>query len=377
MRIGIDAKWYFSGPPSGVNVVRNIVNYFIEDNNHDEIVLFLAKKDYQLIDFLKCKFLNNSRVSYILVPSRINFLTNLLLFPYYFYNRQIDIILFQNYIPLVKSRRTKYVNYVHDFLFLDYPQYFSKIERFIYKFMVWSARNADHVITISQSERRRILTHANIDINKTSFVYHGLDSIFYERSDDVKLKIRSKYNLPEKFILFVGRINIRKNIICLLEAYSALDLENIFLVIVGKEEKNGPILEKESERLMIKDKVTIVGYLPDNDLAEIVSASSLFVFPSFAEGFGLPPLEAMKSGVPTIVSESTSLPEVCGNAAILFDPNNHVDLATKMKLILTNPNIYESYKVNGLIKSEEYSWPKSVCEILSILKKVSRERKNS
>lgn len=366
MRIGIDAKYYYSGPPSSVNVVRNLVDNFIKFNNGDQIVFFLSNKDIQFREDFKKLIENKENLSFTFIPGQYNFLTNLLLFPLYLYKKGIDAVLFQNYVPIWGGRKIKYIDYVHDFLFFDYPQYFTGIQRFIFRWMRFSAIKAHHVITISQSERSRIIRHSNISPDKISYVYHGLDTIFYERSEDIKAKIKQKFDLPDSFILYIGRINIRKNIITLLKGFYKLN-HNISLVILGKEDNSGFSLTKEITRLGIADKVKIIGYVPDKDLGEIISAATIFVFPSYAEGFGLPPLEAMKSGVPTIVSNTTSLPEVCGDAALYFDPDDCSELVLKMKLLLMNPEAYSSLKLKGIHRSKNFVWQKSVEDILKII----------
>lgn len=372
MRIGIDAKWYYSGPPSGINVVRNIVDNLIEYNTQDEIIFFLNSKDVDKTENFNCKILNKKNLSFLFIPGRINFFTNLFLFPAYFRRKRIDVVLFQNYIPIWGNSKTKYVDYVHDFLFLDYPQYFTKIERAVYCLMLFSLKKAQHIITISQSERRRIIEHSKILPDKISYVYHGIDPVFYERSDEINTKIKMKYDLPDKFILYVGRLNIRKNIKTLLISLSIID-HKLPLVIVGKEENKGFNFDEEITKLGIKDRVYKIGHLADNDLAEIFSGATIFVFPSYAEGFGLPPLEAMKSGIPTIVSDRTSLPEVCGNAALYFNPDNPDDLASKIDLLLSNPEVYSDFKVLGKNKSMEFSWQKSVENILNIFRNTKNE----
>jgi glycosyltransferase involved in cell wall biosynthesis len=372
MRIGIDAKWYYSGPPSGINVVRNIVDNLIEYNFNDEIVFFLNKEDISQKEHFKAKIRNKNNLSFFFIPGMVNFITNLFFFPFYFQKCKLDVIMFQNYIPVWGGSKTKYIDYVHDFLFLDYPQYFTKIELAVYRLMIFSVKKAEYVITISQSERKRIFTHSKISPDKISYVYHGLDPIFFERSDDIKAKIKKKYNLPETFILYVGRLNIRKNITTLLKSLSIAKHKHS-LVIVGKADNKGFNLDDEIARLGIKDRVFNIGYLVDIDLAEIISSASVFVFPSYAEGFGLPPLEAMKSGIPTIVSDRTSLPEICGNAALYFDPDNPEDLALKIDLLLSNPKVYSDFKILGKNRSSEFSWQKSVENILNIFKNRKNE----
>ena len=369
MRIGIDAKWYYSGPPSGVNVIRNIVDYLVENNNEDYIIFFLNRVDIKYKKHFSNKIANKKNLECVFIPGKINFLTNLFLFPIFFYKKKLDAILFQNYIPIWGGKTTKYIDYIYDFLFMDFPQYFSIYENIIYRLMIISSRNASHVITISKSEKERIIQHANLNSNKVSFVYPGLDSIFFERSSDVKARIIKKYDLPSNYILYVGRLNIRKNIKTLLKSFSNLKVD-ISLVIIGKEENGGSSLIRETSSLGIKEKVYILGHINMNDLAELMAAAIIFVFPSFAEGFGLPPLEAMKSGVPTIVSDRTSLPEVCGDSALYFDPDNPEELTIKLNRLLTNPIEYSAFKIKGLKKAQEFAWKNSVENILGIIKKI-------
>ena len=365
MKIGVDAKWYFSGPPSGVNVVRNIVDNMIINDTEDQIVFFLNKKDIDRKLYFEEKIKNYKNLSFEFI--NLSLLTKLLLFPFMIWNKKMDVILFQNFIPLWGGRRTKFVVYIHDLLFLDFPQYFSRFERIAYRIMLLSAKRSSHVITISESERNRILKHADFPEEKVSYVYHGIDPVFYERSKPIRSEVRIKYNLPDKYILFVGRINVRKNISTLLKAYNACN-QDISLVIVGKEEHKGYNLLRDLNQVSNNAKIHKIGFVPDNDLAEIISGATIFVFPSYAEGFGLPPLEAMKSGVPTIISNTTSLPEVCGDAAISFNPDDYVELTSKMVALLSDAELYHSYKVKGLNQAEVYSWERSVNSILKILR---------
>lgn len=367
MKIGVDAKWYFSGPPSGVNVVRNIVDNLIKNDTEDEIVFFLNKKDIDRKWYFEQKIKDNDHLSFKFV--KLNILTNMFFFPFILWYQKVDVILFQNYIPVWGGRKTKYVVYIHDLLFLDYPQYFTRLERMVYGIMLLSVKKACHVITISESERTRIIKHSNIQSDRISYVYHGIDPIFYERSQTIKSEIKIKYNLPDNYILFVGRINIRKNITTLLKAYSTCK-QNIPLVIVGKDEHKAYNFSRELDQIGNKENIFKIGYVPDDDLAEIIGGATIFVFPSHAEGFGLPPLEAMKSGIPTIISNTTSLPEVCGDAAVLFEPNDYVELASKIDRLLSDNKFYNLYKKKGLNRAEEFSWERSVNSIVEILRNI-------
>lgn len=370
MKIGIDAKYYFSGTPSLISVVSNLCDKIIENSGGSEIIIFLSSKDkHRQAEFAR-KIAPYKNVSFQYIPGRFNFIVNMFFYPLFFFNKNFDVIMFQNYIPFWKLSKTLYVNYVHDFLFLDYPQFFSKSQRILFRFMLYAVKRADHVITISESERNRVLKHSGINPSKIDFVYHGINESFSERSLENKQRVKAKFQLPEKFILYVGRLNRRKNIKALLGAFSMLK-SNISLVIIGKSEIQEFELDDEILRLGIKNRVLKFEFVPGDDLQDIISAATLFVFPSFAEGFGLPPLEAMRSGVPTIVSTGMAMPEVCKDGALYFDPNNTVELAEKLDFLLSDQNQYNHFKASGKLIAETYTWEKSAKEVLTIVKNLS------
>lgn len=374
MRIGIDAKWYYSGPPSGVNVVRNIVNSLIKENTEHKIFIFLNRKD-KILNYEDEIFQNNN-VTCVYIPRKINFITNLFFFPIYYYKYELDVILFQNFVPFYNLGSTQAINYIHDFLFLDYPQYFSLKERVIYNFIKSSIKRTNHIITISDSEKKRIIKHSKKPSDSISFVYHGVDEKFYERNVEEKHNIITKYQLPPKYVLYVGRINIRKNIKTLLSSFSQIYNKDIALVIVGKEENNDVDFQETLYRLNIEKRVFVLGHIPDEDLGVIFSAAKIFVFPSFAEGFGLPPLEAMKSGVPSIVSNINSLNEVCGDCVLYFNPNNVDELKENINLLLENNLLYNNLKQKGLKRAEKFVWDNSAKELLKIIVNSTNKKNN-
>lgn len=365
MKIGIDAKWYYSGPPSGVNVVRNIVNALIKENKEHELFIFLNAEDQSSSNL--DEIFQNNNVFCVYIPRKVNFITNLFLFPIYYYKYDLDVVLFQNFVPFYNLRSVYFINYIHDFLFLDYPQYFTLTERIVYSFIKSSVKRSNHIVTISNSEQKRIIKHTNISSDSISFVYHGVDELFYERSEINKLKILAKYRLLPNFILYVGRINVRKNIQTLLESFSLINDKKTTLVIVGKEENNEINFGEIITKMNIKNRVFVIGHIPDVDLVEIFSAAKIFVFPSFAEGFGLPPLEAMKSGVPSIVSKINSLVEICGDSVLYFNPNSVSELTYKINILLENHSLCENLKQQGLKRAQNFVWQNSAKELLKII----------
>lgn len=366
MRLAIDAKWYFNGPPSGKNVVKNIVDNFISKNYNCKIFLILDKKDFYANPSFQVK-LKKYNISYILINSSLNFVSTLFFINKKLIKNKIEIVLLQNYIPIFKSKKITYVNYIHDFLFMDYPNFFTKFERVIYNFITFSAKRADHIITISNSEKKRINKHINIDKNRISYVYHGIDDSFKLISKKEKEYVKRKFNLPKDYILYVGRINVRKNLNVLLEALKLLG-NDYKLVIVGGAENDKGILKKIE--LNFKNQVIIMGHLDQKDLSEVLASSSLFVFPSLAEGFGLPPIEAMKSGVPVIVSDIGVHNEICSDSAMYFNKFSPKDLFNKIKTLYEDKEINNQYIYSGIKRASKYNWSESSDSIFSILKNV-------
>ena len=365
MKIGIDAKWYLSGNPSGKVVVQNIVNEIIKLETEHEFVLFIQRKDRNRAHELeeKCSHKKNIRIIYCI--SCINFLSNLFIIPFYAKKYKVEVFLYQNYTPFIFCKSIKNVAYIHDFLFFDYPQYFSVFERIVFRLMKVTSRFARVLITISNSEKKRIAKYTGFPNEKVFVVYHGISNDFACRENIINTT-KLKDSLPSKYILFVGRINVRKNIEILLDSMKSID-QSLNLVIIGKKDHKTFDIEKKIIDLNLNSRVTLVGHVEYCDLINILSHAFLFVFPSFAEGFGLPPLEAMKSGIPVVVSNATCLPEVCGDSALYFSPFNKEDLIFQINSICLDPSLYEKMKRKGLLHVEKFQWNLSVEEILRII----------
>jgi glycosyltransferase involved in cell wall biosynthesis len=183
--------------------------------------------------------------------------------------------------------------------------------------------------------------------------------------------IKQKYHLPDRFILFVGTLEPRKNIIRLLEAYARIkDKLPHKLVIAGtKGWLYQPIFEAV-KRLSLRNNVIFLGYVDDGNLPALYNLADLFVYPSIYEGFGLPVLEAMACGIPVITSNVSSLPEVAGDAAVLVDPYNVKELAGAMKHVLTNASLRKQVINKGFQQAKNFSWKKCARETLKVYEEV-------
>src|ERR1035438_536378 len=252
MRIGIDAKWYFEGPPSGKMVIRNIVNELLKRDNHHKIYLILDKK------FVSQKNIFLGKNIYpVFVWGGNNLLSNIFWLPFLAKKYKLDIIVYQNFSSFWGGH--KKIAYIHDILFKSHPQFYTTKERVYFLPLKILSNISNAVITVSESEKKRLL--ANGYKKPINVIYHGVDEIFKPKrlfNSAFLEQTKRKYKLPEKYILYVGRLNVRKNISNLLRAISILN-NDLKLVIVGKKDWKMFDIQKLIDELNIRDKIIFTG----------------------------------------------------------------------------------------------------------------------
>ncbi len=340
IRIGIDAKWYFSGPASGKMVIRNLVNELCKAHTILEFYIILDKKEVGLpLDF------ENPKVKKVYVWNGNNLLSNVFFVPFVAKKYDLDVVLYQTSVSLFGKH--KKIAYIHDLIYISHPQYYTLFERIYLKPLKFLTKFSDFVITVSNAEKKRFqhLAFTNKDIE---VLHHGYDKLFHVIDGDYDIlassEIKSKLQLNEKYILYVGRINTRKNIPNLLKAFQSLEDKQIKLILVGKREWKTDDLNSLLDDPSISNRVIFSGSVSNEELSVIYSNAHIFCFPSFEEAFGLPPLEAMASGIPVVVSNSSSLPEVCGDAAIYVNANEPDEIAKAISRLLTDKDLYNKHK---------------------------------
>ena len=238
-------------------------------------------------------------------------------------------------------------------------------------------RNAGAVVTISESARRDLLRHYAIDPAKVRVVYGGVNPRFRTASPAVSAETRARYGLPEHFLLTVGTIEPRKNLSRLLEAYRILvdRRRQIGLVIAGRLGWRSGEFFTRLGQLGLEGRVNLLNSVPDADLPALYSMADLFVFPSLYEGFGLPPLEAMACGTPVITSNTSSLPEVVGEAGITVDPLDADALASAIEEVLTNPDLRQRLKADGVTRASRFTWQATAQATRQVYEDVLRIRR--
>ncbi len=260
---------------------------------------------------------------------------------------------------------------VHDLLFHRLPAHHKVLNRW---YLNWTmplyCRRADHVVAVSQTTRRDLLDLYHIPSDKITVVYEAADPKFHPQPPDVVAAVRVRHNLPERFLLYLGTIEPRKNLTRLLHAWEPLYRagEAPPLVIGGKRGWLADDFFAALEASPCREAVILTGYVPDNDLPGLYAAATAFTFPSIYEGFGLPPLEAMACGTPVACSNTPSIAEVVGDAALLFSPEDETAMTDSLRRILGphNDDVRADLRERGLRRASQFSWGQTARETLAV-----------
>lgn len=238
----------------------------------------------------------------------------------------------------------------------------------------WSARRADHIITVSEYSAKDIESLYGIPRAKITVAYQAPAPQFRPRDKDIcRLEIEKKYGIRAPFILYVGRLQARKNLVRLTEAYARIRKRypEILLVMVGKPDLHHEKLLAKVADLDLQQAVIFPGYISADDLPAFYNAAEMFVFPSIFEGFGLPVMESMASGVPTITSRGSCLAEVVGDGASLVDPLSVDSIANAMAQILESPDVRGQLIERGLRRSTCFSTAAFAGKVLEVYKSLA------
>lgn len=284
-----------------------------------------------------------------------------------------DVFHCQYILPL--AVRSKTVVTIHDLAHEHYPEYFARMEAVrMRKLVPWSARRADHIITVSEYSARDIETVYGIPRSRITVAYQAAPAKFRPRDQqNCRAHLESAYGLRSPFLLYVGRVQARKNLIRLVEAYALVRGQHpdLKLVIVGKPDLHYEKLLARVQELRLNDAVVFPGYVPDDDLPLFYNAAEIFIFPSIFEGFGLPIMESMASGVATITSAGSCLTEIAGDGALLVDPLRVDAIAEGIRGVLERPELKSQLIERGLRRSASFSTQSFAGKILEVYRSLA------
>ncbi len=274
-------------------------------------------------------------------------------------------------LPHLQHTRTVFS--LGDVTYLSHPQTHSRLNRMFLRLMMPRfLSSADAIIAISQNTLSEMQRYYGLNLSNSAVVYLGVNKRFRPVTDmDALADVRIRYDLPPNFLLYVGTTEPRKNLSRLIEAYARIHPRNVKLVIAGKK---GWLYEETFslvESLGLHEDVIFPGYVDDADLPALYSAAHCFLFPSLYEGFGLPVPEAMACGTPVITSNTSSLLEVAGDAAILINPNNIDDMRDAIQAVMANPSMHADMRKKGLENASRFTWERTANQTLEIYQQLA------
>lgn len=269
---------------------------------------------------------------------------------------------------------------IHDCIHLRFPQYLPNRLAYAYaRAQLWSAtRRARRVLTVSHASKQDIVRFFDVPETKVTVIPNAIDERFHRTPADADLvRVRERYQLPERFIMYAGNVKPHKNLERLIDAFVAVrrrGFGDLGLLLTGNEVSRYAILRRAVHRHNLRKHVRFLGYQTVETLAVLYRLADVFVFPSLYEGFGLSPLEAIASGTPVVASNVSSLPEVLGDAAVLIDPREADSIADGITRALGDDALRADLRRKGLARAGRFSWDKSVQQVRRIYEEIEGER---
>jgi len=353
----------------------NLLLNLFEIDQKNRYVLFFNSWKKPAFDFGVFKKYKNVKIKRLRIPNKF------LNFSFWYFNWPkidqlaggADVVFMPNIIFGSVSKKSRLILTMHDLSFERYPQYFSWKRRFWHIFINPKkiCRRADKIIAVSDSTKNDLVSLYKINSKKIEMIHSAVSDEFQiiDRNDEKLVKIKEKYKLPYKFVLYLGTIEPRKNIRAVIRAFDQFHkfsyeskndgLLKYKLVIAGERGWLSQEIFEEIKLTRGSKSIFFAGKIPHEDKKYIYNLASLFIYPSFFEGFGFPPLEAIKCGVPVIASNNSSLPEIVGKGGILIDSDRPSEIYWAMKEILTKKELRETLIRNGLEKAKEFDWKKT------------------
>ncbi|MFH0925995.1 MAG: glycosyltransferase family 1 protein [bacterium] len=363
MKIGIEARFILK-ERSGIGVYASkLIQYLKKIDSGNEYVIFNDPQP-SIFSLEKIRPRSFRKLVYLFwLNSAFQYTCN---------QYQLDILHLPNYIaPLVKSR--KYIITIHDLTYLKFPESMIKRYRLYMGFLVpLSAKLADYIVTDSQSSKKDIIDYLNVPEEKIEVVYPGVEQEDYTYNYDPGTR-KQEPLISSNYLLFVSTIEPRKNLERLIKAFDELKREkacDLDLVIVGKRGWLDETIKKAWHNSPYQKDIKFLGYVDQKTLNMIYRKAFCLVFPSIYEGFGFPILEAMANYCPVLASNTSSIPEIVADAALLFDPFSVEAIARAIKHLIDNKNLREELILKGRKRVKNFSWEKTAREMVRVYKKV-------
>ena len=354
MNIGFDAKRALFNRSGLGNYSRSTIRLLSRFYPENKYSLFTAKNSQELFQSSGNQFIVEPEPG---ITAKFPSLWRSWGITHSIKNQKLDIYHgLSNELPLnIKKAGVKSVVTIHDLIFLRYPEYYPVIDRQIYLFKFrYACQMADKIIATSEATKSDIITYFGTNPQKIEVVYQTCDPIFRIPLDKEKKELaRKKYNLPEKYILYLGTIEKRKNALTLIKAYLNEDFD-IPLLIAGKPTEYLSEINDYVKQNPAGDRIMFRHNIESSDLPALYQSASVFVYPSVFEGFGIPILEALYSGVPVVTSTGSCFAETGGDAALYCNPEDIYQMGKCISTILNDPNVNKTMIAKGLAHAGKF-----------------------
>lgn len=369
MKIGIDSHAAEKSGEGNCTYIRNFLYALASIDKDNEYILYAINDKHNFYQQFQAK--NNFSIRKLSLKNPI------IRIPFSLakktFTDSLDILHVQFIAPPVF--KGKLISTIHDLCFLHFPQTFTKFEAIRSKIMIKNtAKHSDKIITGSHNSKNDIINHYNIQADRIEVIPYGISPRFSPEKDaKIAQKVLDKYQIKRPYILSVGRLNPRKNLITSIKAFSSAKNSSSIphqLVIVGRKDYRSQDITHFIRKNRLSEQIIFPGFIPDENLPYIYNQADLFVYPSLYEGVGLPVLEAMKSGVPVITSNNSSLSEITADAGITVPPLDSEQIARAVINLLNNPELRSKYRHKGLERANKLNWEETASHTLAVYEEV-------
>jgi len=367
MRIGIDARLSYHQPAGISRYTKHLIEELAQLDRETSYTVFQHRKQREPLtnapNFHRRTLFTpvHTRVEQPMLAAELSFHT-------------LDLLHSTDFIPPLRSRVPSVIT-VHDLAFLPWPHFLTESHAAYYSQIDRAVSHARHIIVPSESTKRDVVKQLGASPKKISVIYEAAAPHYVPLlQEECLTAMQRKYGIPEKYIFFVSTIEPRKNIGGLLEAFHHLRKyyggEDTGLVLAGKPGWLYEEVYRKVEQLDLGQSTFFLGRVPDEDLHQLFVGARCHAHPAYYEGFGLSPLEAMACGTPTIVSNTSSMPEVVGDAGLIIDPSDWEEIAVAMHRLLTEDELHKELSQKGLQRASVFSWSRAASETLDVYRMV-------
>lgn len=369
MKIGLDLRFWRSGTGGLGRYSRNLLKELLKIDKDNQYTAIITPEDELEFD------LHAPNLTKLVVPIAHYSLSEQTKLPKILKQQNFDLVHFANFNHPILYRRP-FVVTVHDLIMHLFPtgaQKSSFLRKIAYRLTMRDCRRAKKIIVPSLATRDDLVRMLKFPREKIVITPEGSEEMFRIHTDREKIAVRERLKLLKEYLLFVSRWEVYKGLPALLAAHEQLVHKHpdLGLVICGKPDKQNPqIAELVRQKQFGNPNIVTPGFVGDEDLATIYSAATVYVHPSMYEGFGIMILEAFASGVPVVTSNTSSLPEVVGDAGLLVDPKNPNELVNAIERVLGDSGLAEELVAKGLERVKQYSWRQMAMATLSMYKEI-------